>query len=147
MGRFETRMKTQLSATSERAWDYLMSHDEWRLPYVPSVTKLTPGDTGVGSRFENSVRGGGRKWTVINEITKMEPPRRLTWKQVNEDGPTVTIEGNYLLEPAGVRTIFTLHSILETTGPGAGPAWLNKWILERRVYPRFFRQLRQALGG
>ncbi len=147
MGRFEVRTETELNVTPERAWEYLMSHDEWRLPYVPAVTKLTEGDIRAGSRFENRVRGGGRSWTVVNEITQIEPPVRLTWKQVNEGGPTTTIQGNYLLEPADGKTIFTMHNTLETTGPTAGPTWLNKWMLEKRVYPRFFRQLRQALGG
>lgn len=145
MGRFEVRKTTQLDVTPERAWDYVMSHDEWRLPYVTAVTKLTEGDTAVGSRFENSLKGGGRTWTVINEITHVEPPRRLTWKQVNEDGPTITIEGNYLIEPAEGGSTFTMHNIFETTGRAAGPTWFNKWILERMAYPRFFKQLREAV--
>lgn len=116
MGRFEVRTTTPLGVTATEAWDYLMSHDEWRLPHVPVVTKLTEGPTTVGSRFENRVRGGGRSWTVINEITHIEPPERLSWRQVNDGGPTRTLEGHYLLESAGGRSMFTLHTVLETRG-------------------------------
>ena len=145
MGRFDVRQTTQLDVTPERAWDYVMSHDEWRLPYVTAVTMLTEGDTAVGSQFENNLPGGGRTWSAINEITHVEPPRRLAWKQVNKDGPTSTVEGHYLIEPAEGGSTFTMHNILETNGRAAGPVWLNKWILERRVYPRFFKQLREAV--
>lgn len=146
MSRFEVRVTTRLDVTAQAAWDYLMSHDDWRLPYVPTVTKLTEGEIDVGSRFEDKVRGGGRTWTVINEMTRVEAPHKLTWRQVNKDGPTTTIEGSYLLEPADGGTDFTLHGVYETNGSGSGPAWLNRWILTKRVYPRFLRQLRSAVG-
>jgi hypothetical protein len=100
----------------------------------------------VGSRFENKLKGGGRSWTVINEITDYEPPHKLSWKQTNDEGPTRTIQGRYLLESVDGITTFTLHTTLETRGMSAGPVWFNKWILERQVYPRFLSQLRQALG-
>jgi len=147
VSRFEVRITTRLDVTPQAAWEYLTSHDEWRLPFVPSVTKLTGGDIDIGSRFENKIRGGGRTWTVINEMTRVEPPRRLTWTQVNQDGPTATIEGNYLLEPADGGTEFTLHTVLETTSWGSGPAWLNRWILTKKVYPTFLRELRNAVGA
>lgn len=145
MGRFEAKVMTRLNAPIQTVWDYLMSHDEWRRSYVPVVAKLTEGETRVGSRFENHVQGGGRRWTVINEITRIEPPHRLTWKQANQAGPTTTVEGNYLLEPTDSGTEFTMHNVLETVGWRSGPVWLNRWILEKRVYPTFFRHLRQAL--
>ena len=145
MGRFEVKMTTRLNRPIQAVWDYLMTHDEWRRPYVPVVTKLTKGEIHVGSRFENQVRGGGRRWTVINEMTRVEPPHRLTWKQSNKAGPTTTVEGNYLLETVDGGTEFTMHNVFETAGLSSGPAWINRWILEKRVYPTFFRQLRQAL--
>lgn len=145
MGRFEVKLKTRLNAPIQVVWDYLMTHDEWRRPYVPVVTRLTEGEIQVGSRFENHVRGGGRRWTVINEMTGVEPPHRLTWRQVNTAGPTTTVEGNYLLEPADNGTEFTMHNVLETAGWTSGPVWLNRWILEKRVYPTFFKNLRQTL--
>jgi uncharacterized protein YndB with AHSA1/START domain len=140
-------LKTRLNAPIQAVWDYLMTHDEWRRPFVPVVTKLTESEIQVGSRFENQVRGGGRRWTVINEMTKVEPPHRLTWRQVNKAGPTTTVEGNYLLEAADGGTEFTLDIVLETVGWRSGPVWLNRWILEKSVYPTFFRQLRRALDG
>lgn len=145
MSRFEVTMKTRLNRPIHAVWDYLMTHDEWRRPYVPVVTKLTEGEIQVGSRFENQVRGGGRRWTVINEMTRVEPPYRLSWKQGNKAGPTTTVEGNYLLETVDEGTEFTMHNVFETVGLSSGPAWLNKWILEKKVYATFFRQLRQAL--
>jgi uncharacterized protein YndB with AHSA1/START domain len=147
MGRFEVKLKTRLNVPVQTAWDYLMTHDEWRRPYVLNVTKLTDGQIDVGSRFENQVRGGGRRWIVINEMTRVEPPHRLTWTQVNKAGPTNTVEGNYLFETADTGTEFTMYNVLETVGLMSGPVWLNRWILEKRVYPTFFRQLRQALQG
>lgn len=47
-------MTTRLSVPVEGAWQYLIFHDEWRRPYVPTVTKLTQGDIGVGSRIPDS---------------------------------------------------------------------------------------------
>jgi hypothetical protein len=145
MGIFEAKVTAQLGVDVSDAWDYVMTHDDWRLPYVLSVSKLTEGDADVGSRFENKLKGGGRSWTVINEITSYEPPHKLSWKQTNDEGPTKTIKGTYLLESVDGATTFTLHTTLETRGMSAGPVWLNKWILVRQVYPRFLSQLRQAL--
>lgn len=145
MSRFEVSTTTRLGVPPEAAWDYLLSHDEWRLPYVPEVTAVTDGPIDVGSRFESRVRGGGRTWTVINEVTSVDAPRRLTWKQVNHDGPTTTLEGSYRLERDGGGTEFTLHGVFDTNGFGSGPGWLNRWILSRRVYPRFLENLEQAL--
>jgi uncharacterized protein YndB with AHSA1/START domain len=147
MDRFEVKLKTRLNAPIQAVWDYLMTHDEWRQPYVPVVTKLTEGEIQVGCRFENQVRGGGRRWTVINEMTRVEPPHRLTWRQVNKAGPTTTVGGNYLLEAADNGTEFTMHNVLETAGWRSGPVSLDRWILEKRVYPTFRSQLRQALDG
>lgn len=146
MDRFNVAATTRLDVSPEAAWEHLMSHDEWRLPYVREVTALTDGPIRVGSRFDDRLRGGGRRWTVTNEITRVDPPHRLTWRQVDGDGPTTTIEGNYLLEPTGDATDFILHGLFETTGFGSGPVWLNRWILSRRVYPRFLDNLREALS-
>ena len=146
MGRFEAKVTTPLGVDVSDVWDYVMMHDDWRLPYVLSVSKLTEGDAVVGSRFENQLKGGGRTWTVINEITSYEPPHKLSWKQTNDEGPTKTIQGGYLIDSVDGATTFTLHTTLETRGMSAGPVWLNKWILVSRVYPRFLSQLRQAIS-
>jgi len=117
---------------------------DWRSPYVLSSRQLTGGPVGVGTQFETVNRFWGKKETVVTEITTMEPPTLLAWKQVNKG--TFVADGSYRLEPANGGTRFTL----ELTGQGRGlfkP--LEKTFAryqERTVIPRFLRQLQAALG-
>jgi uncharacterized protein YndB with AHSA1/START domain len=117
---------------------------DWRSPYVLSSRQLTDGPVGVGSRFETVNRFWGKKETVVTEVTAMEPPTLLAWKQVNTG--TFVADGSYRLEPANGGTRMTL----ELTGTGRGlfkP--LEKTFAryqEKTVIPRFLRQLQAALG-
>jgi uncharacterized protein YndB with AHSA1/START domain len=116
----------------------------WRRPHVLSSRTLTDGPLGVGSRFETVNKFWGKKETVVTEITSMQPPSELAWKQVNKG--TFITDGSYRLEPANGRTKFTLTLV----GEGKG---LFK-LLEKRfaryqdqkVIPLFLKQLKEAVG-
>lgn len=116
----------------------------WRRPNVLSSRKLTDGPLGVGSRYETVNRFLGKKETVVTEITELEPPRLLAWRQTNKG--TFVADGAYRLEPAEGGTRFTL----ELTGTGHGvmkPFERAFGSYQRsRVIPRFLRQLREAIG-
>jgi uncharacterized protein YndB with AHSA1/START domain len=115
----------------------------WRRPHVLSSRKLTDGPLGVGSRFETVNKFWGKKETVVTEITSMQPPTELAWKQVNKG--TFGTDGGYRLEPANGGTRFTLA----LTGEGRG---FFKLLAKRftryqdqKVIPLFLRQLKEAI--
>jgi uncharacterized protein YndB with AHSA1/START domain len=117
---------------------------DWRSPYVLSSRQLTDGPVGVGTQFETVNRFWGKRETVVTEITAMEPPTLLAWKQVNMG--TFVADGSYRLEPANGGTRMTL----ELTGTGRGLFTpLEKTFAryqEKRVIPRFLSQLQTVLG-
>jgi uncharacterized protein YndB with AHSA1/START domain len=117
---------------------------DWRRPYVLSSRKLTEGPVGVGSRFETVNRFWGKKETVVTEITAQEPPTLLSWKQVNEG--TLVTDGSYRLEPANGGTRFTLELVGEGRGLFKPFEKMFARYQDKRVVPRFLRQLSEALG-
>jgi uncharacterized protein YndB with AHSA1/START domain len=137
-----------LNKPVEEVFAFLTDPDRdtnWRRPNVLSSRKLTDGPLGVGTRFETVNRFLGKKETVVTEITAMEPPTLLRWKQVNKG--TFVADGGYRLEPAdGGGTRFTL----ELSGEGHGiikpfeKAFAR--YQQRKVIPRFLRQLEEAVG-
>lgn len=80
----------------------------------------------------------------MTEITAKEPPTLFSWKQVNKG--TFVADGSYRLEPANGGTRFTL----ELTGEGRGMFKPFEKAFGRyqnkRVIPRFLRQLQEMLG-
>ena len=115
-----------------------------RRPHVLSSCKLTDGPLGVGSRFETVNKFWGKKETVVTEITSMQPPTEVGWKQVNKG--TFVTDGSYRLEPANGGTRFTLR----LTGEGKGFFKLLEKRFARyqdqKVIPLFLRQLKEAVG-
>jgi uncharacterized protein YndB with AHSA1/START domain len=135
-----------LNKPIEEVFSFLTDPDRdtnWRRPYVLSSRKLTDGPLGVGSRFETVNRFLGKKETVVTEVTALEPPSLLSWKQVNKG--TFVADGSYTLERSNGGTKLTL----ELTGEGHGilrpfeSAFAR--YQQRRVIPRFLRQLVEAI--
>lgn len=146
MGTFHIAPSVQLEQPLGEVWDFLMSNDHWRRPFVRSVLSLTTGEIGVGSRYENVIAFGPISFVVVNEITRFDPPQRLTWRQVNTT-PITTVEGNYILEPSHGGTRFSLESTAETHGWTAPPAFVAKWSTEKLIARRLFTQLRDGLSA
>jgi uncharacterized protein YndB with AHSA1/START domain len=108
---------TLLDDPPEAVWDFLTDDGNdvnWRQPYVRAVRKLTDGPLAIGTRYETLYRFFGRPERTIVEITELEAPRRMAWRQV--DSPTVVSNvGSYDLEPApGGRTRFTVTGVVRS---------------------------------
>ena len=116
----------------------------WRRPYVLSSRKLTEGPFGVGAQYETVNKFLGKKEKVVTEITAVEPPTLLRWKQINKG--TFVADGSYRLEPADSGTRFTLE--LSGEGHGVMKPFQKAFAVyqQRKVIPRFLRQLQEAVG-
>jgi uncharacterized protein YndB with AHSA1/START domain len=107
-----------LPHSPEDVWDFLTSEANdvnWRGPWVVSVRSLTPGPLRVGTRYESVYRFFGQLQTVIVEVTELDRPRRMAWKQV--DTATVASNvGSYDLEPVDSGTRFTVTGTFTSRG-------------------------------
>lgn len=144
MGAFTLDEAVDIAAAPGDVWAYVMAHDDWRRPVVVSVVALDGDEMRVGSRYENKIRLMGITNTVINEITVFDPPRRLSWKQVNDDR-VMTKEGNYILEASGTGTKFSIRGTYETSGSAAAFAPLVRLITRRIITNRLLPQLKAAI--
>jgi carbon monoxide dehydrogenase subunit G len=76
---------------------------EW-VPDLVSVTKQTPGDVGVGTRYSEVVRMGNNTGTGTLEIMEYEAPHSFMHK--GESGPARFV-ARITLEPDGDGTLLT----------------------------------------
>jgi hypothetical protein len=99
-------------------WDFLTSETNdanWRGPWVVSVRKLSEGPLAIGTRYETVYRFFGQRQVVIVEITELDGPRRMAWRQVDE--PTIAFNvGSYQLEPVDGGTRFTVSGTFQSRG-------------------------------
>jgi hypothetical protein len=109
---------TVLAHEPDAVWEFLTSATNdvnWRKPWVVSVRQVTPGPLAVGTRYETVYRFFGQLQSVIVEITELDPPRRMAWKQV--DSPTVVSNvGSYDLAPVAGGTRFTVTGVFTSRG-------------------------------
>lgn len=109
---------TVLDEPPEVVWAFLTSDVNdvnWRGPWVQSVRQLSDGPLGVGTRYETIYRFFGLPQAVVVELTELDPPRRMAWRQVDE--PTVVSNiGSYDLEPAAGGTRFTVVGTFTSRG-------------------------------
>jgi len=140
---------THLDAPPEVVWDFLTSDQNdvnWRQPWVRAVRRLTDGPLQVGTRYETIYRFFGRLETVIVEVTELDPPRRMAWRQVDSDTIVSNI-GSYELEAADGGTRFTV------TGTFTSRGWRRlidapfAWYLRSGPVQRQHAQLAAALTG
>jgi len=140
----------ELNHPPEVVWDYLSSDSndaDWRGPWVVSVRKLSDGPVGIGTRYETVYRFFGQLQSVVVELTEVDPPRRMAWRQV--DSPTVVSNvGAYDLERIdGGRTRFTV------TGAFISRGWRRlidapfAWYLTHGPVQRQHAQLAAALAA
>jgi uncharacterized protein YndB with AHSA1/START domain len=139
---------TVLDHPPEAVWRFLTddaNDANWRAPWVEAVRQLTDGPLGVGTRYETLYRFFGRSERVIVEITELEAPRRMAWRQVD----SVTIEENtgaYDLEPApGGRTRFSAGGVLRSRGWRSIVDGPFTWYLNHGPTARQHAQLAAAL--
>jgi uncharacterized protein YndB with AHSA1/START domain len=100
----------------QEVWSYLddeRKNQAWRGQYVSQVTRLTPGPTAVGTRFQGTMRGG----PYVTEITRYEPPEHYAWKYITyPPGQLRGRDGSYHLTLLGQRTRFELKETFDTVG-------------------------------
>lgn len=100
----------------EEVWAYIDDHAhelEWRSPSLKRLDQVGKGPTGVGTRFEGVIAMGPRDYPYVNELTRYEPPNRVSWKAVSSSGWLIGSSGSYILERDGGRTRLTHEIELE----------------------------------
>lgn len=134
---FTVEHSIEIGAAPEAVYRYLATSDDWRRPTMESVAALTDGPMRVGSRYETRGRAGGLPFRVVNEITSLDPPRLIAWKEISGASPVTCLEGCYQLDPAGAGTRFTLRNTYTARVRLATP--LLRWVITRqtgRMMPR-----------
>lgn len=136
-----------LDRPPEMVWDFVTSEANdvnWRAPWVRSVERLSDGPLGIGSRYETVYRFFGRLEPVIVEVTELDPPRRMAWRQVDSDTVASNV-GSYDLEAVEGRTRFSV------TGTFTSRGWRRlidapfAWYLRHGPVQRQHAQLAAAL--
>ena len=86
-------------------------------PRVIEIAKTTEGPPGVGTVFASTVKDAGVKTKREFELTVVDPPGRIRWKELSK-APIVVPEGGYDLKPAGQGTELSFFNELEPHGFG-----------------------------
>ena len=108
----------ELDHSPEVVWEFLTSESNdvnWRGPWVESVRRLSAGPLAIGTRYETVYRFFGRLETVIVEITELDRPRRMAWRQV-DSRTVVSNVGSYDVELVGGGARFTVTGIFTSRG-------------------------------
>jgi uncharacterized protein YndB with AHSA1/START domain len=80
---------------------------------VLEIKQTTDGPPGVGTVYASTVKDGGVKFKRQFELTELEPPAKIRWREVST-GPVITPEGGYDLAPAGEgKTELSFYNVLE----------------------------------
>ena len=97
----------------EQVWGYLDDHShelEWRGPSLKRLEQAGAGSAGVGTRYQGVIAVGPRDFPYVNELTRYEPPNRVSWKAISSTGWVIGSSGSYILERDGNGTRLT-HEI------------------------------------
>ncbi len=95
----------------EQVWAYLDDHShelEWRSPALKSLQQVGSGPAGVGTRNAGVMGPGDHPY--VSELTRYEPPNRVSWKGISSTGWVIGSSGSYIVERDGDRTRLT-HEI------------------------------------
>ena len=103
----------------EQVFDFLADGENDRLfsKRILEIANTTPGPVGVGTVYRSKARDFGRTATHEFEITALERPHRIRWRELST-GPIVVSDGGYELRPSGDVTELTFHGDLEGHGIG-----------------------------
>jgi uncharacterized protein YndB with AHSA1/START domain len=100
----------------EQVWAYLDDHShemEWRAPSLKRLDQVGSGPAGVGTRYEGVIAFGPGDYPYVSELTRYEPPNRVSWKGVSSAGWVIGSSGSYILEADGDHTRLTHEIDLE----------------------------------
>lgn len=114
----------------------------WRRPFVTDL-RADRDPLGVGTLITGTTRAFGQTDSYTNEITAVDPPRRLAWRGLEASGGLLAVRGEYELVPHGGGTQFRLTMSYEAQNfVGRLMAPVMVVFLRRVVAPRFMRQIR-----
>lgn len=100
----------------EQVWAYLADDArelEWRAPALKRLKRVGEGPIRPGSRYEGVVAIGPLEYPYVNELTRFEPPNRISWKAISSTGWVIGSSGSYILERDGNQTRLTHEIDLE----------------------------------
>jgi hypothetical protein len=86
-------------------------------PRVLEIAKTPDGPTAVGTVFNSTVKDAGMKTKREIEITALEAPTTIRWKEISKNIVTAQ-EGGYDLSPEGSGTRVRIFNTLEGHGFG-----------------------------
>src|SRR3954471_19299128 len=87
-------------------------------PRVLEIRKTTDGPPGAGTVYKSTVKDAGMKTQREFELTEVEAPTKIRWRETSKNLVTAA-EGGYDLEPAGEgATKVTVWNQLEGHGFG-----------------------------
>ena len=101
-------------------WAYLDNHAnelQWRSPSLKRLQQLGQGPAGVGTRFEGVIGFGPGNYPYVNELTRYEPPTRVSWRAVSSAGWVIGSSGSYILERVDGGTRMKHEITLEPNKP------------------------------
>lgn len=103
----------------EEVFDFLAEgeNDKRFSPRVVEIAKTTDGPPAVGTVFASTVKDAGVKTKREFELTAVDRPNRIRWKELSS-APIVVPEGGYDLKPAGAGTELSFFNELEGRGFG-----------------------------
>ncbi len=107
------RTRVVINKPIEQVWKYLDDHShelDWRAPSLKRLQQVGTGPPRVGTQYEGVIALGPGEFPYVNELTRYEPPNRVSWKAVSSTGWVIGSSGSYILEPEGGRTRLT-HEI------------------------------------
>lgn len=107
---------------------------EWD-PGMDRSTQLSPGDPGIGTRYELAGHFGPAKMTIIYEVTEWEPPRRAVLVGKGKSFDSIDTLVFAPLGDEATRLTYTgeitLYNVLRFLGPVV--TWLMGRVGERGV--------------
>jgi len=113
VSRVNVRTSVVIDGPIEKVWAYLDDHShelDWRAPSLKRLEQVGTGSAGVGTRYEGVIALGPGEFPYVNELTRYEPPNRVSWKAVSSAGWVIGSSGSYILDKEGERTRLT-HEI------------------------------------
>jgi carbon monoxide dehydrogenase subunit G len=141
----EATLSFRLSKPPAEVFPYLSDLErapEW-VPDLVSVSKLTEGPLGIGTRYSEVVNLGAKMGTVHLEVTHYEPDRLFAHKGV---GGPMEFTGRFTLEPQGDGTLVTHTYAVQLNGMARLMAPLIKDRV-RKLAEAGIQNLQRALDG
>jgi hypothetical protein len=103
----------------QEVFAYLLdgTHDKEFSKRIVSIEKTTEGEPDAGTVYASVANDVGFKQKHEFELTEVEPPSKIRWKELSRT-PVYVTEGGYDLVPSGEGTELSFFNRLEGRGIG-----------------------------